>query len=103
MKKVILILLLIFIINKAVAGHVGFSNDENLLIYIPLSILLIWWVVQVLHKAYKKYREEVKKYQDQTSKTDNLLKLDKEIPEFFREKDVFGLDKPTLTSHTPES
>lgn len=99
MKKVIIVLLLILIKNIALAGHVGFSNDENLLIYIPASILIIWWIVKVIRKNYIIFRAQFSDTVHDPESKAPIIKgqanTDSEIPEFFIEKDVFGLDKPS--------
>jgi hypothetical protein len=97
MKKVILVLPLILVINKVLAGHVGFSSDENLLIYIPVSILIIWWMYSIIRKNYIKYKsQQADKVHEleEVSAAENEQTMEKEIPEYFKEKDVFGFDKP---------
>ena len=106
MKKVIIVLLLILIKYQALAGHVGFSSDENLLIYIPASIILIMWIVNVIHSNFTKHKEQISsaKYDPEIEGTivKEQTKPISEIPDFFKEKDVFGLDKPTFTNNSVE-
>jgi hypothetical protein len=101
MKKVILVLPLILIINKAVAGQVVFSKDENYLeVIIPASILIIWWLSKIIRKNYLQYKsqlaDKVREQEGKSTVGNELINTDTDIPEFFREKDVFGLDKPSI-------
>jgi hypothetical protein len=98
MKKAILGLPLILIINNALAGHVGFSSDENLLIYIPVSLLIIWWLSKIIRKNYLIYKsqlaDKVREKEGVSTNLNDQIDKGKEIPEYYKEKDVFGFDKP---------
>jgi hypothetical protein len=100
MKKVTIVLLLYLMINKALAQHRGLSNDEWVLFYIPATMLIIWWIVTIIRKYYFNYKARISNtdidpesnvYGEKSQSNE-----DNEIPEFFKEKDIFGLDKPSI-------
>lgn len=101
MKKIIIVLPLLSGIDKAFAGHVVFSKDEYYLeVIIPALIILIWWMIKIIRKKYISNKTLIMNgVQDQDRidpDNENETILESEIPEFFKEKDVFGLDKPSI-------
>jgi hypothetical protein len=100
MKKVIMVLPLILIINKAVAQHRGLSNDEYFLFYILAAILIIWLIAIIIRKKYIRYKAQISATVQDPERKASVIKgqsdIDNEIPGFFKEKDLFGLDKPSI-------
>jgi hypothetical protein len=99
MKKIIIVLLFSLLINKVLAAHLGLVNEESLLFYIPVTLLIIWWIVTIIRKNYLNYKSQISVTDiSQESEAPNVksqTNKDNEIPEFFKEKDIFGLDKPS--------
>lgn len=90
-KKIMIALLLFLTLNKVFAGHVGPSTDESyLLVIIPVLILIITWLVVFIRKQLASSKAKIAASAIEQS---DEMKPDNEIPEFFVEKDVFGLDK----------
>lgn len=99
MKKATIVVLLILLIIKVLAATADHTKDEELIFYIPVVLLFIWWIVTIIRKNYLKYKAQISVkdigQESEAANVKNQTNEDNGIPEFFKEKDIFGLDKPS--------